>query len=128
MVGRLTEAHKQVVLIQDAPYFNFNPLRHAEARWMPARHTLEHLIAQNSDIDDLSASRNEVIDDQRTASTIIDAVGSGLPDVTVLDMQQRLCDLRRCRFADNTGVYYIDAHHLSFQGARYALEQLKLSR
>jgi peptidoglycan/LPS O-acetylase OafA/YrhL len=128
LVRRLSTAHKQVVLIQDAPYFNFNPLRHAEARWMPARHTLERLIAQNSDIDELSTSRSNVIDDQHTAFKIIDSVAAGLPDVTVLDMQQRLCDLRRCRFADDSRVYYIDAHHLSLQGARYALEQLKLSR
>jgi hypothetical protein len=124
-IAALQAAGKRVVLVEDVPNFDFDPLcsmltaqipvRRILASWMmPGNYTPG--FAQASFID--AASRS----DQALKSARI-----GFLDVDLIDLRPMLCDgSSMCAYMHDGRLLYSDGQHLTTDGAFYALRGVSL--
>jgi peptidoglycan/LPS O-acetylase OafA/YrhL len=121
-VRALEEAHKRVVLVLDPPIYDFNPFRHIEQQYIPARRMLARFIGASApSVGRNVAASSEAASEGMMPLNNIDRLKAAFPDLQVLNLHSALCQENSCRFADSAGSYYLDDQHLSFLGASKAL-------
>lgn len=112
-VAALRRAGKQVIIVQDAPRFAFDPYAQVMGDFLPARRWLHDTPATD-------AARAAVpISDSLRAS--IAAIAERDPGVTLIDPYAGLCRDGRCAYGDDRAIYYFDDQHLTAPGAIQAL-------
>jgi peptidoglycan/LPS O-acetylase OafA/YrhL len=127
LVSRLTSAGKKVILVEDNPIFDFDPLRWSVAQKIPARFRLGEMLSY--DPVDAAGRSNilHVINAHDVSISIVREVQAGIPGVQLVDPFGSLCAKAECMFSDNGGLYYFDEQHLSALGATIELQSLKIS-
>ncbi len=114
---------RRIVLVQDVPAFDFDPLRRLEAALIPARRALADASGDAVGDPDLAPLRSVRFDEARGA---VAEIAARRPDVDLIDPWPLLCDANQCRVGEAQQLYYIDPQHLSAAGARKVLSGLSL--
>ena len=125
-IRTLQAAGKQVVVMQDVPEFNFDPLLRVRFSHIPVRLALAKRMGIPEAGDPGLASSE---DDAAFASAIaaIRQVAADTPNTSLVDLKAAFCaSSEACIYRDRGRLLFLDRSHLSPDGARYALRNLKL--
>ncbi len=125
-ITALQAAGKQVIVLEDAPNFDFDPLlkvrfahipaRRALALWLGAPGTADPSIAASA------ADPNIAVSTQALREAI-----AALPGVGLVALRPALCPSPgQCAYRDGGQLLFLDSSHLTAEGARRALRDLQL--
>jgi peptidoglycan/LPS O-acetylase OafA/YrhL len=121
----LKQARKNVIVVEDNPFLNFDPPRRALASIIGPRRLIASLVSPQTVSDDNDLTRDFYNHDNDPARAVIARVLSRKPDIRWLDLSSGLCNDRGCRFSDRDGLLYVDPQHLSPNGAQRALADFR---
>ena len=127
----LRAAGKYVIVIEDVPNFDSDPLSRVRTAHIPAREALANWLrdssAAASAIDPGFAPDSVDAADHAPA---IDALQKAVPaqdGVELVDLKPSFClDSSHCDYRDGDRLLYADAGHLTTSGARFALRNFRL--
>ncbi len=120
-IRRLQTAGKQVVVLEDVPTFDFNPVSRYLTAHIPARHLLAQWI-NSSEASDPGAGPAKDAALVASANAQLEKSIQGLPGVQVVDLYSALCgDGASCPYRIGDKMLYRDDHHLTRYGADCAL-------
>ena len=125
-IRSLEDAGKQVVVLEDTPNFDFDPMLKVRTARIPERRALASWLGVQRDLYPGTAS--PVADDEIAASvSVLEEAAAHLPGVTLVDPKPTLCQsATECTYCDKESLLYIDSSHLSPDGARRAIRDLRL--
>ncbi len=122
----LEAAGKKVIIIDDYPNFEFDPLWRVQAGAVPARHALAVWLGLRYTSDPGFGLPYIVPEDAVADSAIKEAVAS-FPDVELVDLESEMCGgSSHCVYRNGDHLLYLDYDHLTGEGARYALRNFRL--
>jgi peptidoglycan/LPS O-acetylase OafA/YrhL len=125
-VRSLQTASKQVVIFDDIPAFNFEPLWRVSTAQIPARRAIAAWLGVTDANDPGYAAPGDKAVAAAATSALQQAI-SGLPGVTLVDLRPSLCNAAgQCAYRDGSRLLYIDNNHISPQGATFALRNFHL--
>lgn len=127
-VEYLGTAGKTVVLLNDTPIFNFDPVRSVAADKIPFRKRLAAALNVLPAGDGHSVSDSQLTNKGDLAYQYVQDIGKDFPFVTVLDPAASLCFANRCSYSGTGALYYVDSQHLSEAGANIVLNQRSVNR
>jgi peptidoglycan/LPS O-acetylase OafA/YrhL len=118
-ISQLREMNKDVVLLQDVPLFNFNPVRFGLQRAIPLRSTFGTWLDGDRDLTPHDAPMKAVVNFNDPVRDIVTRVAEkSPPGVTLVDPFGALCPQARCRFSTADGApLFTDNQHLSTVGS-----------
>jgi hypothetical protein len=117
----LQQAGKQVIVMEDVPTFDFDPIMKVRTQQIPVRHALAQWMGFQSANDPGYGPMADVSSDAVTNSQL-KATLEGLTGVQLVDLKPDLCrDSNSCIYRDESHVFYADHHHIDVEGAQYAL-------
>ncbi|MGD0786466.1 MAG: acyltransferase family protein [Terracidiphilus sp.] len=124
-IRALEGAGKQVIVLEDTPNFDFDPLLKVRTARIPARRALARWLGIQCDPDPGIAAPAD--DAQIAASvSVLEGAVAHLPGVALVDPKPALCQSStQCAYRDGESLLYIDSSHLSPDGARLALRGLR---
>ena len=123
-VRRLQASGKRVVVLGDAPPFDFDSMRVVDARSMRLRHALGEVLDPEPGITAETAHMTHISPAFfQTASVVRKAAIDAGADYQ--DLASALCAGSACRIAEAGTPFYVDHHHLSDAGAAYAFAKLR---
>jgi len=119
-IGALEAAGKHVILMDDIPWFSFDPVASVRYQHIRARRFLNRLLLSDEPYlgNGSSEERSLAVGPAATlASGQIAAIKSADAGLTVIDPKDVLCRATQCFFANKSDLYYSDSSHLSRIGA-----------
>lgn len=127
IVQRLTEAGRQVYIVQDNPELRFEPMRQMVTRAIVARRIAAGLIARDT-MRRLASDFASPYDGpaQQFSRQFISNLASEFRNVHLIDLRNDLCSGNECRFAENDRSLYWDREHLTDLGAQIALNGFQI--
>jgi peptidoglycan/LPS O-acetylase OafA/YrhL len=126
-IRALQRAGKQVYVMQDVPIFAFDPLLRARFSHIPARLAVALWIGVPDTGDSGFASSESGAAYPLAISAVKQAVADA-PGATLVDLKANFCAKdESCLYRDGDRLLFIDRSHLSPDGARYAVRDLKLN-
>jgi peptidoglycan/LPS O-acetylase OafA/YrhL len=125
-IRALEDAGKQVIVLEDTPNFDFDPMLKVRTARIPARRALARWLGIQSDPDPGVAA--PAGDAEIAASiSVLEETAARLPGVALLDPKPALCEIStQCAYRDGESLLFTDSSHLSPDGARRALSGLRL--
>jgi len=123
-IRALQSSGKQVIVLDDVPSFNFDPLMLYRTTHISARHFLATLIAPQPDPGTApSADTSTAV----LATAELQTTLAAFPSVPLIDLASRLCSVpNNCIYRNNDTLLYSDPQHLTPAGAAYALRDFQL--
>jgi len=125
-IRALEDAGKQVIVLEDTPNFDFDPLLKVRTARIPARRALARWLGIQGDPDPgiaLPAGDASIA----ASVSVLEEAAAHLPGVALLDPKPTLCQSStQCAYRDGESLLFIDSSHLSPDGARRALRDLQL--
>ena len=126
-IQNLRDAGKQVIVIEDIPGFDSSPVSRILAARIPARHNLALWLGAQ-DANDSGFAPPSDIPLVALVDSLLQEATAGLPGVSLVDLKPALCRTpSQCAYRIGDRLLYLDPHHLSSDGARYAVRDLRLS-
>ena len=126
-IETLRAAGKAVMVLEDIPNFDFDPLERVRAAGIPARRILAGWLGAGDDGDSGFAPNGIASADALAIATLRQAVPS-VDGVELIDMKPALCTgAGHCAYRDGDRLLYADSGHLTLYGAHYAARNLRLS-
>jgi SGNH domain (fused to AT3 domains) len=126
LVEHLKSAGKSVVLVEDNPIFDFDPVRLTLAQKIPARFEFGKLVSYDPENAPGRSSLMHVINSNDVSSLIVREVQAATTDIGLVDPFETLCVKTECLFSGSRGLYYFDDQHLSPMGATMALRSFRI--
>jgi peptidoglycan/LPS O-acetylase OafA/YrhL len=123
----LRSAGKLVVLVEDNPILDFDPVRLTLAQKIPARREFGRLLSTDPENAPGRSGIVHVINSGDVSGSIVREVQVATAGVGLVDPFQSLCTKTDCAFSGIGGLYYFDSQHLSPRGAAIALRSLRIS-
>ncbi len=125
-IRSLEDAGKQVIVLEDTPNFDFDPMLKVRTARIPARRFLARWLGVQRDPDPGIAS--PAADEQIAVSvSMLKEAAAHLPGVALVNPKPTLCQsATECTYRDKESLLFIDSSHLSPDGARRALRDLQL--
>jgi peptidoglycan/LPS O-acetylase OafA/YrhL len=113
----IQSAQKSVLVVQDVPIFDFDPVMAMLGSEIPARKGLGDLLSQP--IKDIGFARPSSVYSEQIASsrTAVQKAVSQVAGAKIYDPSVDLCADGVCKYANGSDVLYIDNQHLSHTGA-----------
>lgn len=126
-IRSLEDAGKQVIVLEDTPNFDFDPMLKIRTARIPLRRVLASWLGIQRD--PYPGISSPAADKQIAASvSVLEDAVAHLPRTTLLDPKPALCrSATECVYCDKESLLYIDSSHLSPDGARRAIRDLRLS-
>jgi peptidoglycan/LPS O-acetylase OafA/YrhL len=125
-IQSLQEAGKEVIVFEDVPNFVFDPVLRTRTARIPARHALAVLLGALDASDPGFASPDLVPEAAVAISAVREAVAD-FPDVALVDLKSKMCrNASQCAYRDGDRLLYSDSHHITPDGAQYALRGFRL--
>jgi hypothetical protein len=123
-VDALHALGKSVVVLQDVPIFDVDPVAVVLRQEIPARNALaDALGAEPGSLSVLSASVRFAGQIEAAHAVVSAAIGSN-DSVALIDPKHFLCDRTGCEFVSDHRVLYVDNQHLSPAGAAIVARNL----
>ncbi len=130
-IQTLRAADKYVIVLEDVPNFDSDPLARVRAAHIPARNALAKWLqvenAADSAIDPGFALNNA---DASVDPLAIEAVNKAVPaqdSTELIDLKPSFClDPSHCAYRDGDRLLYFDSGHLTAYGAHFALRNFHL--
>jgi peptidoglycan/LPS O-acetylase OafA/YrhL len=121
----LQAAGKQVIVLQDTPNFDFDPMLRVRTAQIPARRILAAWMGAPGATDPGVASPAADASIPLSASLIRQAAAP-YPGVKVVDLRAALCPSPAlCAYRDGGQLLFIDSSHLSPYGASFVLRDFR---
>jgi hypothetical protein len=125
-VHALKAAGQQVIVMNDIPAFDFEPLWRVRTARIPLRHVLARGLGV-PDADDPGFGLANDAPNVAAASALLETTLASLPGVSLIDLKAAFCNPGgNCAYRDGDRMLYIDNNHLSEAGARFALQSFRL--
>jgi SGNH domain (fused to AT3 domains) len=117
----LQQSGKQVIVIEDAPTFDLDPLYRIRAAVIPARHALAKWMGVQSASDPGYAPIGNLAS-VKIADAHMKTTVAAFHGVQLIDRKPQLCSSEdECSYWRGEMVLYSDPQHLSADGAQYVL-------
>jgi hypothetical protein len=124
-IHALQAAGKQVILFQDVPDFEVDPLWKVESQRIPVRRELAALL-RLSDAADPGFASPRPDPDVALSAALLQQTAS-LTGAALVDLNSALCSTpAQCAYRTGEDMLYTDTSHLSTDGALYALRNFRL--
>jgi hypothetical protein len=125
-IRALKDAGKQVIVLEDTPNFDFDPMLKVRTARIPARRVVAHWLGVQRD--PYPGTASPAADEQIAASvSVLEETEALLPGVALVDPKPALCSsVTACIYCNRESLLYIDSSHLSHEGARRAIRDLRL--
>jgi len=125
-IRALQAAGKQVIVIQDVPSFEIDPLWRVRTARIPARRTLAAWLGVQ-DAADPGFAPPDPNPNRTLAASLVSQAVAALPGVELVDPIPALCSSpTQCAYRSQDNLLYGDSSHLSPEGALYALRNFRL--
>ncbi len=125
-IETLRSAGKVVLVMEDIPNFDFDPLEGVRTARIPARRILSSWLGAGDASDSGFAPNGVASADALANLTLRQAVPSE-EGVDLIDLKPALCAAPgRCAYRDGDRLLYADSGHLTPYGAHYAVRKLRL--
>jgi len=124
-IAAIEAAGKHVVLIDDVPNFDFDPLYRTRTDAIPARRVLASWMKETS----MPAGRAPASfrDAAARSEQALTRVYTDDRNVSVIDLQSMFCDKNgMCAYMEQGTLLYADSQHLTDAGAFFALRNVHL--
>jgi peptidoglycan/LPS O-acetylase OafA/YrhL len=127
-IRSLQATGKEVVVLQDVPEFEDPPIERILIAKIPTRRVLARWLEVPEARDSGYSPSNDVAASGVARASIQTAVGS-VPNAVLFDLRDAFCTTSggsECAYRNGEMPLFIDRHHLSIEGARYALRDFSL--
>jgi peptidoglycan/LPS O-acetylase OafA/YrhL len=124
----LQAAGKQVIVMGDVPVLGSDPLLRFLTGKIPARRALATWMGADLPLD---GEFDRTVDPASVAlvNSQLKIVTDGFAGVPLIDLKSEFCDIdTECRYRIGDHVLYRDHHHLSLDGAIFALRDFRIPR
>jgi peptidoglycan/LPS O-acetylase OafA/YrhL len=126
LIETLRAAGKIVLVLEDIPNFDFDPLDRVRTARIRARGILAGWLGVEDAGDSGFAPNGVASADALAVTTLRQAVPSE-DGVELIDLKPALCSAPdHCAYRDEDRLLYADSGHLTLYGARYAVRNLRL--
>jgi peptidoglycan/LPS O-acetylase OafA/YrhL len=124
-VEKLRALGKKVIVLQDVPIFDVDPVAVVLRQEIPARNLLANALGAD-DTDALSAmnASRRFARQIEAAQVVVSSAISSNDSVALVDPKHFLCGKTGCEFVSDRQVLYIDNQHLSPAGAKIVARSL----
>jgi peptidoglycan/LPS O-acetylase OafA/YrhL len=123
-VAKLRALDKRVIVLQDVPIFDVDPVAVVLRQAIPARDLLADLLgADAGSPSELNASVRFARQIETAQAVVASAVLSN-EEVSLIDPKHFLCGKTGCEFASDRQILYVDNQHLSPAGAAIVARNL----
>jgi peptidoglycan/LPS O-acetylase OafA/YrhL len=126
LVDGIRGDRKRVILIDDVPNFNFDPVLVFRTSRMPLRHRLAAWLGFEKE--PFGFAPDGHFTEDNISSSILTQVRQIGSDIEVVDPKSTLCNGNLCAYIIGNQLLYSDDQHLTAAGARYALSNFHLPR
>jgi hypothetical protein len=124
-IAALQAGGKRVVLVEDVPNFDFDPLCSMLTAQIPVRRLLASWMARGNDTPGFA--RASFIDAAGRSDEALKSVRVRFQDVDLIDLRPEFCDgSGLCAYMHGGRLLYSDGQHLTADGAFYALRDVSL--
>jgi len=124
-IQALQQVGKNVIVVDDVPNFDFDPLWRFRTARIAARNTIALWLGLNTS-DPGSASPASFLA-SRTSSELLNETLEGRPGVELIDPKPRFCNSQGlCIYRNGDRLLYLDEQHLTPSGAKFALQDFSL--
>jgi peptidoglycan/LPS O-acetylase OafA/YrhL len=125
-VQDLQAAGKQVVVLEDVPNFNFDPLLRIRTTHIATRRVLATWMGSLDASDPGSGPADNSVS-MAIANTQLRAALDVIGVVPLIDLKPEFCSTgNQCAYRDGDRLFYFDSQHLTEDGAHYALRDFRL--
>jgi peptidoglycan/LPS O-acetylase OafA/YrhL len=125
-IETLRAAGKTVLVLEDIPNFDFDPLERVRTARIPARGILAGWLGVSDSLDSGFAPNGVGSADALAVATLRQAVSSE-DGVELIDLKPAFCSgAGHCAYRDGDRLLYADSGHLTLYGAHYAVRNLRL--
>ena len=125
-IQTLQAAGKRVIVLGDTPSFDINPIGRVAVTVVPA----ERLLAQwlrVPNADDPGFDTPNYVESDRLAASAIRKVMAATPSAMLIDLKPAMCKgPAECFYRDGDSLLYADTHHLTPDGASFALRGFQI--
>lgn len=116
----LQNSGRHVILLDDVPNFDFNPLMRYRTALIPARHAIAVWMGAESDYGGLAPAAFTSAAD--TSTEVFNEILKSIPGVELIELKSVFCDSHNlCAYMSGNRLLYSDEHHVTEDGAEYAL-------
>jgi peptidoglycan/LPS O-acetylase OafA/YrhL len=127
-IQSLRAVGKSVVLLEDVPNFDFDPMWRVRTETIPMRRVIAEALGMKNGVDFGFGAD----DGDRTAGALANdslrQAVSTQPGAELIDLKPALCqDEARCAYRLGDRMLYFDSGHLTAFGALYAVRNLRIS-
>ncbi len=130
LIRSLEANRKQVIVFDDIPSFDFDPLEKFRMSSIPARRTLANWLGDSDTVDSGFAPPADLAGDSfiaPLATSLLQQTLARAPKATLVDLKAKLCNAHgNCIYRNETQLFYVDESHVSPSGALYALRDFQL--
>jgi peptidoglycan/LPS O-acetylase OafA/YrhL len=124
-IAALQAMGKRVVLIEDVPNFDFDPLCALRAGYIPARRLLASWITRDNHAPGMAPA--SFADAVERSDQALENTRARFQDVDLINLRPTLCDGNGlCTYMQSGRLLYSDEQHLTAYGAFYALRGVNL--
>ena len=125
-IRTLQAAGKRVIVLGDTPSFEINPIGRVAVTVVPAERLLARWLRIPNADDPGFDTPNYVESDRLAASAIREAM-TATPSAMLVDLKPAMCKSpTECFYRDGDSLLYADTHHLTPDGASFALRGFQL--
>jgi peptidoglycan/LPS O-acetylase OafA/YrhL len=130
LIRSLEANRKQVIVFDDMPSFDFDPLEKFRMSSIPARRALANWLGNSDTVDSGFAPPADLAGDSfiaPLATSLLQQTLARAPKATLVDLKAKLCNAHgNCIYRNETQLFYVDESHVSPSGALYALRDFQL--
>ena len=125
VIPLLGNERRRVIVLDDVPNFAFDPLLRYRTARIPARHAIANWISDNNN--DAGVAPADFRSAADTAAELMNESIAKLSGVRIVELRSSLCNSRNlCAYMQGDQLLYADQHHLTYEGAQYALRGFRL--
>ena len=124
-IQSLRQAGKQVIVVEDVPSYDFDPLIRFRISHNPARQAVAAWLGAPNATDSGVAPEAEAAA-SRMVNAQLSSVVSGVRGVELIDLKPALCrGDGQCMYRNGDLLFYFDPEHLTSAGAAFALRDFR---